>query len=266
MEQTSSSIFLKMLHQDSSPTYVIKTDDYISELAQRSPHLVAMKRVHHYHKMGYRIDAFGPLCITGFSDLPENLLSIAHSGQELPLSGRYGFHAPPFSLIQWRVNPGTITWEATASQVDKPDFIGNRAFLFDWDGTMPANEKELHILLTHAKNKVFIDEPLKPSALAKMVKEHIDKNFSETISISSIADKTQHSWAHMTRDFKKSYHISPLEYLHRVRLFCAVKLLSLGKPVTDCCFESGFNSVTQFNLHFKKYLGTQPSHYRTSYE
>lgn len=67
----------------------------------------------------------------------------------------------------------------------------------------------------------------------------------------------------MSREFRKVYQLSPVGYRHRLRLFHALKLLSLGKPITDTCYEAGFKSLTQFNTHFKKYLGVQPTNYST---
>ena len=34
------------------------------------------------------------------------------------------------------------------------------------------------------------------------------------------------------------------------------------KPVTDVCFESGFNNISNFNRRFQQLKGMTPSHYR----
>ena len=43
----------------------------------------------------------------------------------------------------------------------------------------------------------------------------------------------------------------------------AVELLADGdKAVTDVCFESGFNNISNFNRRFQQLKGMTPSHYR----
>jgi len=246
--------------------FLIEAEKYTSVIERGRTDLVFMKRQHHYQTKSRVIDVFGPLWLVGFSDLPPQGLTVVSCGKEFEPVGRYGFFAPAHSIIHWSVNPGHVTWEAVASaSIDLPDALqGREPFLFEWNGEMPENFTTLVDMLNRSESRVYLDQQRTQSPLAQRVKLEIDRLYSERLSIAKIASGLEYAWSYMTREFKKAYGMTPVEYRHRVRLFSAIRLLAQGKPVTEACFDSGFNSLTQFNLHFKRHLGALPTQY--SYE
>lgn len=242
--------------------HTIKTKNYVS-IVRHSPHnLVFMHRQQNYTKQTSVVDAFGPLWIVGFSQVPDQKIQIHNSGQLIPLKGLCGFFAPAFSIIQWDIQAGTYYWDACAGHFQLPQNFPHHPFIFSWEGVLPEKFEDLVDMLENAKDKIFINEQNVNSSLSEKVKSYLDTNYLNTVSISQIAEEFGFSWSFMSREFKKTYQLSPVEYRHRLRLFHALKLLSLGRNITDTCYESGFKSLTQFNTHFKKYLGTQPTNYR----
>lgn len=246
--------------------FLIETEKYTSIVERGRTDLVYMKRQHHYQTKSRVVDVFGPLWIAGFSELPPRGLTVVSGGKEFEPVGRHGFFAPAHSIIHWSVSPGRVIWEAVASaSVELPDALqGREPFLFEWNGGVPENFPDLVDMLSGSKSRVYVDQQRCQSPLAQRVKHEIDRLFSERLSISKIASGLDYAWAYMTREFKKAYGMTPVEYRHRVRLFSAIRLLAQGKPVTEACFDSGFSSLTQFNWHFKRHLGALPTQY--SYE
>jgi AraC-like DNA-binding protein len=92
---------------------------------------------------------------------------------------------------------------------------------------------------------------------------HVRKNFQEEITIhemSKIANMAEPSFC---RFFKKNTGKTFIEFLNEFRITHACKLLAeTSLPITDICYESGFNNFSHFNNYFKKITGKSPSEYR----
>lgn len=250
-----------MQDADLTYDYVLTARNYVSKVTHNLSDLIYMKRRQIYQKDTKIVDAYGPLWIVGFSDLPSHQISIQSQGRNIELNGKWGFFSPSFNIIHWSIRPGEYTWEACVSHNPLPDRFGECGFLFPWSGQVPKTYADLIELLDKTTERVFFEQQIKVSSMSEKVKKFIDSNYTNEINISQIAHNFEFSWAFMSREFKKVYGISPIEYRHRLRLFHSIKLLSMGTPITEACFASGFNSLTQFNTHFKSLLGTPPSSY-----
>jgi len=65
------------------------------------------------------------------------------------------------------------------------------------------------------------------------------------------------------RYFKKKTNQTFMEYVKRVRIGIAAKLLAeTDKPVTQICYECGYNNLANFNHYFKVIMDKTPSEYR----
>lgn len=239
----------------------VRAENYVSSVEHRGPEFVIMDRTQTYLKKSRQIDAFGPMWIVGFANLPTGRVSVRNGNGWMSLSGKKAFFAPAFSVLEWEIEAGVLTWQAALTNTDLPATLGKQAFVFSWDGFVPQNGSELFQWLQQMPDRVPIEAQSSQSALSEKVKNYIDAHFAEDLPIGQVAEELRYSWAFMTREFKKTYHLSPVEYRHRLRLFSAVRLLSMGNNVTNSCLSSGFTSVSQFNLLFKKYLGTNPLQY-----
>ena len=53
------------------------------------------------------------------------------------------------------------------------------------------------------------------------------------------------------------------DHLGSLRIWTARKLLAeTNMPITDVCYEAGFNNISNFNRAFLRAAGIVPSHYR----
>lgn len=242
-------------------SYRIDAARYTSHVEHRLPDMIYMQRQHHYDSKTRVVDAFGPLWLVGFSELSVGQVAVCGPNQDRPLTGRCGFFAPPFSIINWTVGPGVLEWEAVSSVYSTPPPGLDQPFLFKWNGEIPKSHADLQTLLCEAKDRVSIEPSACNSSIATEMKARIDTHYMTDATVTEIASNTDYDWAHMSREFKKAYGLAPVKYRNRIRLFSAIRFLSQGRSVTESCFESGFSSLTQFNLHFKEYLGTQPTNY-----
>jgi AraC-like DNA-binding protein len=89
------------------------------------------------------------------------------------------------------------------------------------------------------------------------------RHFKSNIYIKEIASLTNLTENSFCRFFKSCTRKSYTQFVVELRVGHACKLLSEGKKsVKEICFESGFNTFTNFNRQFKKMKGVQPSEYR----
>jgi AraC-like DNA-binding protein len=88
-------------------------------------------------------------------------------------------------------------------------------------------------------------------------------NFQESISLTYIAKMIGMSVPAFCSYFKKSTKKTYTAFLNEVRIGYACKLLMDGNDsIVHICYESGFNSFSNFNKQFMKIKQMSPSQYR----
>lgn len=89
------------------------------------------------------------------------------------------------------------------------------------------------------------------------------EHFREAISLDQVAALTDHSAAAFCRYFKTRTRKSYFQYLSEIRIGYACELLREGNmDVTQVCFASGFNNLSNFHKQFKKVMQLTPGEYR----
>ncbi|MFY0628006.1 MAG: helix-turn-helix domain-containing protein [Reichenbachiella sp.] len=98
------------------------------------------------------------------------------------------------------------------------------------------------------------------------VYEFISHNFGSKISLDNIADRMHMTTSAFCRYFKKITKKSFFTYLneYRVGKACGM-LIHTDKSISAIGFESGFESIANFNRQFKKYAESNPRAYRKFY-
>lgn len=128
---------------------------------------------------------------------------------------------------------------------------------------------ELLHLLSQSKDYQFITNEsytnlhkLSETERMQKVYEYVSKNFKETIKLGDIAEKVNMSEAAFCRYFKKRTNRSFVDFVNEIRIGNVCKLLGQNTMnVSEICFESGFNTISNFNFHFKKIIGKTPTEY-----
>lgn len=95
-----------------------------------------------------------------------------------------------------------------------------------------------------------------------MLKNYIDYNFMGDISVGDISDMFGFERSYLFRIFKEKYGIGIKEYITKVRMECAVALLSERHPVGFSARAVGYKDEFNFSKAFKKYYGLSPNEYR----
>jgi len=98
------------------------------------------------------------------------------------------------------------------------------------------------------------------------VYEYVFQNIQEGIKLDEAAALLNMAPSSFCRFFKKKTDITFMEYVKRVRVGMAAKLLAESdRQITQICFESGYNNLANFNHYFKSIMGKTPSEYRKSF-
>ncbi len=99
----------------------------------------------------------------------------------------------------------------------------------------------------------------KPPEWFETIQRYIDTHYNDVnINVATIADQFNISSAYFARVFKKYMRISPLDYIHKLRMKSAKKLLSKGVSVKDTASIVGYGNPITMSRAFKRYEGVTP--------
>ncbi|MFL9838674.1 helix-turn-helix domain-containing protein [Flavobacterium rakeshii] len=100
----------------------------------------------------------------------------------------------------------------------------------------------------------------------KLVYEHIQKNFSNKITLDEVSDITSMSPVSFNRFIKKRTGKTFVNYLNDIRVGYAARwLIEKDLSISEIAFKSGFNNIANFNRIFKSIKNTTPSQYRDEF-
>lgn len=84
--------------------------------------------------------------------------------------------------------------------------------------------------------------------------------------IDKMIEKSGKSYEHFSRILKEYYNITPSEYINDLRVNYAANLCKNTRiPITDICFNCGFNNISYFYTQFKNKYGCTPLEFRKRY-
>ncbi len=93
--------------------------------------------------------------------------------------------------------------------------------------------------------------------------DYIFAHYARELPLEEVADYLGMKPTYFSRVFKQATGRTFIEFVNRLRISKSCELLADGdKAVTDVCFESGFNNISNFNRRFQQLKGMTPSHYR----
>ncbi len=97
--------------------------------------------------------------------------------------------------------------------------------------------------------------------------EHIMLNLDRPISLNEVADIAHLSRPSFCRWFKGATGNTFVNFLNLTRVEKAGQLLINSEDlISQICFSSGFESISQFNRAFKNFKGVSPREYRSKFK
>lgn len=240
--------------------YRIEATTYQSRIIHFEKPLLYMERDQTFAEPFQGIDAYS-FWLLAFADLRKGQIAVRARDGFITFEGPTALFIPPRSPVEWRIQPGGLTWRALASSSDPVGPLPSTPVSFRWSGEIPNSMAAVHDLLSNLSGSASFLHERPASATAAKAKRAIDQRYASPLWIGEIAAELGLSWPAMTRDFKRAYGLSPISYRNRLRVTYAMMRMSAGDSVTDAFLSAGFSSPSRFLDQFKKFFGALPSAY-----
>ena len=122
----------------------------------------------------------------------------------------------------------------------------------------------LYALCSEAQRQtVLIPQAPADLSLQHKILSFIQKNFTNDITLSSLAREAGYDYQYLSRLVKAQFKKPFTTLLNEHRISLAAELLKESSDnIDDIAFKCGFNTVRSFNRNFFDILGTTPSDFR----
>jgi len=101
------------------------------------------------------------------------------------------------------------------------------------------------------------------SKRVQILQEYLMRNYQKPLQLEVLAQLLHMQSASLCRFFKRETNMTISEYLNRLRIDLASKMLMNEQlMVEEIAYDCGFNTISFFNRQFKKYTFYSPSEYR----
>ncbi len=195
-----------------------------------------------------------------------NVEFVVDAKQVRPADNCFGVLYPPFSLTRLRFQNPRGRVVGIAASVDLPDELLDPPLLFDTSFNSPTSGAAAIELIRAGRNRQSIEACPSASLISREAKRLIDENHLADPSIARIAERVGVSHAHLSRQFKRDFGMSPSEYLRRLRVADAPLRLARGEDIINVSLDVGYNDLSRFYKQFRKTTNTSPGVCKTLLE
>jgi AraC-like DNA-binding protein len=162
---------------------------------------------------------------------------------------------PSFTLsrVSFLDARGTVTGKAGIRRA--PDEHAT-PFVFESNASLERDSVEK--ILGAASNQQSIDANPHASSLSIKARHLIAEIYTNDPSIARVAARLGVTNAHLSRQFRRDYGLSPREYLHQLRIADATLQLAKGESIADVSGDSGYGDLSRFYKQFRKTTSVPP--------
>ncbi|WP_240644553.1 AraC family transcriptional regulator [Paenibacillus paeoniae] len=156
-------------------------------------------------------------------------------------------------------------WQRTDRASDSQPGTGIRTSFGESESLRRLKAKGDFIRFTHAallERMEYIGVP----SLAEQVIRYLARNYRGTISVEQLAQHLNYTPQYVSRKFKEQIGCSPLDYIIRMRMDAARRLLSeTAATLQEAATYVGYPDTIYFSRMFKKQTGITPGQYRKQF-
>jgi AraC-like DNA-binding protein len=172
-----------------------------------------------------------------------------------PRSRTFWAFYPSFTLsrISLRNARGAVTGKAGI----QPGPV-EHLFPFIFESNASLERDSIEKILAAASNRQSIDANPHASSLSIKARHLIAETYTDNPSIARVAARLAVTNAHLSRQFRRDYGLSPREYLHQLRIADATLQLARGDSIADVSGDSGYGDLSRFYKQFRKTTRVPP--------
>lgn len=108
------------------------------------------------------------------------------------------------------------------------------------------------------------DEPTYSRAKIESVRDYIETNYSESLTLARLAEVAHISPCHLNRVFSLEIGMPPHAFQTQIRIERSKRLLLQGMSATEAALHTGFFDQSHFTRHFRRIVGVPPRSYLRS--
>lgn len=94
------------------------------------------------------------------------------------------------------------------------------------------------------------------------MKKYIDSRFLEICSLEELSYHFGYTYSYLSKTFKKTYGVTPVDYLLKKKMDYACRLLKEGAGLEEIAAVLGYSTSFNFSRAFKNHLGISPTSYK----
>lgn len=166
---------------------------------------------------------------------------------------------PPFSLCRpsLRNLRGKVQGRAGLGPITNQPLNG--PIVFQSDASISDTVPQI---LSAAKEVQTVDLNPQASALSIRARQVMAQGYSTRLCMADIAAALGVSSAHLSRQFRRDYGMTPTQYLHQLRLADVPLQLARGAAIADVSLDAGYGDLSRFYKHFRKSTKSSPGRCR----
>jgi signal transduction histidine kinase/DNA-binding response OmpR family regulator len=103
----------------------------------------------------------------------------------------------------------------------------------------------------------------KDDEFLKRIVSYVEENCAKDLSINTLADHSNVGRTVLYNKIKGLTGFSPVEFIRKLKMNIAARLLENGYNVSEAAYRTGFSDVKYFSRLFKVQFGYSPSRYKT---
>jgi AraC-like DNA-binding protein len=181
-----------------------------------------------------------------------------------PQTKRFGTFYPPFSIMRVCFKDVVGQWKGIAATASLPAKLPAVPMIFETDfNTAPQSVEQVWEILGSSYNRRSIELNPTPSLLSIRAKRLLDEHHLIHPSIARLAARLRVTHAHLTRQFKRDFGLTPSAYSNQLRIAAATFRLARGEEIISISQDVGYNDLSRFYKQFRKNTTRTPGYCQT---
>lgn len=147
---------------------------------------------------------------------------------------------------------------------DAHDLMTETLDMLDTKDSLPYDELAIKVLqLFQVLCKIEPSISLNSNNYAELVKNYLDSNLTNRLTLEMICRDCHISSSHLERIFTEAYHMSPLKYFAKAKAqYVATLLVNTNYSLSEISDFLSYSDTKYMSRCFKKWIGQSPSNYR----